>query len=106
MDSSVVEAVLNRYGDVSRVHRRTYSYALDRNRCSNFHRGIHTEPCIPAMHVSGRALCVVYYVRYAGQPQRCYRYNPKEHRVRDCSTIPQSLPMWRPNTPLYVQGLS
>ena len=85
MPDAVAKSLLSRYGEVTRVHRRTYAFAPDIEtgvRVFTVRNPAPIESFSQSFQV-GRYL-LRFYVRLAGQPTRCYRCDSDQHQVKDC----------------------
>lgn len=87
MPDGAVRSLLSSYGPVVKVHRRTYSFA------PTIETGVRiftvTEPKSPfPRSVRVGRYVLPLYVRYAGQPPRCYRCGSDQHQIRECPKPP------------------
>ena len=80
-----MKSLLSRYGEVTRVHRRTYACALDIETGVRVFTVRNPAPFESFSRSFQVGLYILRFcVRLAGQPTRCYRCDSDQHQVNDC----------------------
>ena len=90
MPDATIKSVLSKHGHVSRVHRRCYSFAPMIETGVRVFTVVNPKGTFPISLQVGHYL-IRFYVRYAGEPTRCYRCDEADHHVKDCPK-PSSFP--------------
>ena len=90
MPDNAVRSLLSQYGHVTSVHRRKYAFAPTIESGVRIFKVVNLKGFIPPSFQIGRYR-LPDFVRYAGQPPRCYRCGSEEaeHQIRNCPK-PQS----------------
>ena len=83
MPDATIKSVLSKHGHVSRVHRRCYSFAPMIETGVRVFTVVNPKGTFPISLQVGHYL-IRFYVRYAGEPTRCYRCAEADHHVKDC----------------------
>ena len=87
MSDNYVTDVLCKYGRVSKVYRRHYSFAPCTETGVRVFTVLDPYGSFPtSLRIGGYWLR--FYVRYAGEPQKCYRCGSIEHQIRSCQHPP------------------
>ena len=69
------------------MHRRCYSFAPSIETGVQVFTVVNPEGTFPTSYQVGRYL-IRFYVRYAGQPNKCYRCDSSVHHIKDCPHSP------------------
>ena len=87
MSDNYVTNVLCKYGRVSKVYRRHYSFAPCTETGVRVFTVLDPYGSFPtSLRIGGYWLR--FYVRYAGEPPKCYRCGSIEHQIRSCQHPP------------------
>ena len=87
MPDGVVKSLLSSYGMVVAVRRRTYSFAPTIETGVRIFTVIEPKGTFLTSVKIGQYVLPLY-VRYAGQPPRCYRCGSDQHHIAQCPKPP------------------